>query len=146
MSGNDETPYLLDSCLCMNFLNERITALPKGLLYISRITRMELLAKPEYKDNKEAERKALDFIAGITMVPLSDEIENLTVEIRRNKPAIKLPDAIVAATAYVLGIRLVSCDGRLIAQLADAVPELSAVYEQPRLPEDTVPLSHNPPN
>ncbi|MHC6203827.1 PIN domain-containing protein [Breznakiellaceae bacterium SP9] len=115
----------------MNFLNRRIIALPKGLLYISRITRMELPAKPEYKDNKEAERTALDFIAGITAVGLSDEIENRTVEIRRNKPAIKLPDAIVAASACVLGIRLVSCDGRLIAQLAHAAPELSAVYEQP---------------
>jgi predicted nucleic acid-binding protein len=115
----------------MNFLNKRLTALPKGLLFISLITRMELLAKPEYKDNKEAEQKALDFIAGMTVVPITDEIENRTVAIRRNNTAIKLPDAIIAASALVLGVTFVSCDDSLVAQLRNAVPELSAIYEQP---------------
>jgi predicted nucleic acid-binding protein len=101
VNGNDEVPCILDSCFCINFLNKRIATLPKGLLYISQITRMELLAKPEYKDNKEAEHKALDFIAGMTVVPINDEIEERTVAIRRDNTAIKLPDAIIAATAMI---------------------------------------------
>ncbi|GHT83988.1 hypothetical protein FACS1894137_06430 [Spirochaetia bacterium] len=131
MNGNDEEACVLDSCFCMNFLNKRLTALPKKLLYISLITRMELLAKPEYKDNKEAEHVALDFIAGMTVVPITDEIEDRTVAIRRENTAVKLPDAIIAASAVFLGLTLFSCDDSLVAQLCKAAPELSAIYEQP---------------
>ena len=130
MNGTD-AGCVLDSCFCMNFLNKRLTALPKGLLYISQITRMELLAKPEYRDNKKAEHEALDFIAGIMVVPITDEIEDHTVAIRLDNTAIKLPDAIIAASAFVLGVTLFSCDDSLVAQLNNAVPELPAIYEQP---------------
>jgi predicted nucleic acid-binding protein len=135
MNGNDEEACVLDSCFCINFLNKRLTVLPKKLLYISQITRMELLAKPEYKDNPEAEHEALDFIAGMTVIPITDEIEDCTIKIRRNNTAIKLPDAIIAASAFVFGTTLISCDDSLISQLRNAAPELSAIYEPPLPPE-----------
>jgi predicted nucleic acid-binding protein len=135
MNGNDERACVLDSCFCINFLNKRLTALPKGLLYISQITRMELLAKPEYKVNKAAEYEALDFIAAMTVVPITDEIEDCTVKIRRENTAIKLPDAIIAASAVFLEAVLFSCDDNMVAQLSNAAPELSAIYEQPLQPE-----------
>jgi predicted nucleic acid-binding protein len=115
----------------MNFLNKRITALPKGLLYISRITRMELLAKPEYKTDKAAERNALDFIDGMTAVPITGEIEDSAINIRRDNAAVKLPDAIIAATALMLGVTFVSCDGRLVSQLRSGIPVLNAIYKRP---------------
>jgi predicted nucleic acid-binding protein len=115
----------------MNFLNKRVTALPKGLLYISRITRMELLAKPEYKTDKAAERDVLDFIDEMTVVPISGEIEDCAINIRRENIAVKLPDAIIAAAALMLGVTLVSCDSRLVSQLKSSIPALSAIYKQP---------------
>ena len=131
MNGNDDDPCVLDSCFCMNFLNRRIIALPKGLLYISRITRMELLAKPEYKTDKAAERAALNFIDGITVVPITGETEDSAITIRRENVAVKLPDAIIAATALVLGVTLASCDSRLVSQLKGGIPMLNAIYKQP---------------
>jgi predicted nucleic acid-binding protein len=115
----------------MNFLNKRIPALPKGLLYISRITRMELLAKPEYKTDKAAEQEALNFIGEVTVVPIAGEIEDSAIDIRREHIAVKLPDAIIAATALVMGVTLVSCDGRLVSQLNNGIPMLNAIYKQP---------------
>jgi predicted nucleic acid-binding protein len=118
----------------MNFLNKRITALPKGLLYISRITRMELLAKPEYKTDKAAEWNALDFIDGMTVVPITGEMEDSAIKIRRDNVAVKLPDAIIAATALMLGVTFVSCDGRLVSQLRSGFPVLNAIYKRPLSP------------
>jgi predicted nucleic acid-binding protein len=115
----------------MNFLNKRITALPKGLLYISRITRMELLAKPEYKTDTAAEQAALDFINEMTIVPITAEIEDTAIRLRRENTAIKLPDALIAATALFLGVMLVSCDSRLVTQVNSQIPSLYAVYKQP---------------
>jgi predicted nucleic acid-binding protein len=114
----------------MNFLNKRITALPKGLLYISRITRMELLAKPEYKTDKAAERDALDFIDEMTIVPITGEIEDSAINIRRENTAVKLPDAIIAASALVLGVTLASCDSKLVSQLKSGLPALHVIYQQ----------------
>jgi predicted nucleic acid-binding protein len=111
----------------MNFLNKRITALPPGLLYISRITRMELLAKPEYKTDKAAEQKALAFIDEMTVIPITDEIEDTAIGIRRERTAIKLPDAIIAATALVIGAMLISSDSHLLNLNWPGLPVISGI-------------------
>jgi predicted nucleic acid-binding protein len=95
---------------------------------------MELPANPEYKTDKAAEREALDFIDGMTVVPITGEIEDGAINIRRDNAAVKLPDAIIAATALMLGVTLVSCDGRLISQLKSGFPVLNAIYNPASLP------------
>jgi predicted nucleic acid-binding protein len=96
----------------MNFLNKRIRLLPEDVLFISVITRMEILAKPDH--TAESEEEARDFMAKTIVVPLLDEIESLTIVIRREgSPRLKLPDAIVAATACVLDAPLITADEKI---------------------------------
>ena len=105
---------VFDSCVCMNFLNERLGAFPDGKCFISVITRMEILANP--KQTAQTLRKAENFLQGIYVIPLTDEIERIAVEIRRSgSPRPKLPDAIVAATAIAFNAELVTQDNKLLA-------------------------------
>jgi predicted nucleic acid-binding protein len=66
--------------------------LMKALLYISLVTRMEILAKPAYEYDKDAEQEAKDFLRELAIIPIDAEIEDLTISIRRRNPHIKLPD------------------------------------------------------
>jgi predicted nucleic acid-binding protein len=54
---------------------------------------------------------------GITVVPLTDTIAELAAELRARHNRLRLPDAIVLATAQELGATLLSYDRRL-SQLA----------------------------
>jgi predicted nucleic acid-binding protein len=65
---------------------------------------------------KEDEQKRIsDFLENIAVVPYDTDIENETVKIRRfGKPCPKLPDAIIAATAVLLGATLVTNDAKLL--------------------------------
>jgi predicted nucleic acid-binding protein len=96
----------------MNFLNKRIPSLPLGDLFISVITRMEILAKPDH--TAESEKEARDFLKKVIVVPLLGTIERTATSIRREgSPRLKLPDAIVAATALVLDAQLITADEKL---------------------------------
>ena len=113
MNGPTDGKFVLDSCICMNFLNKKIPSLPKNDLFVSIITEMEVLAKPNMKPAEE--RAVQVFLKSITIVPLSDEIKREAIRIRREgSPRPKLPDAIVAATAAILGASLVTADERLL--------------------------------
>jgi predicted nucleic acid-binding protein len=113
MSGRTEKILVLDSCICMNFLNGKLNALPEGRRFLSVITRMEILANP--KHTEETVRRAKDFLQDVTVIPLTCGIEQIAISIRRaGSPRPKLPDAIVAATAVALGATLVSADEKLL--------------------------------
>ena len=104
--------FVLDSCTCINFLNKKLLELPQGHYYISVVTRMELLADPKHTD--ESQKEAADFIETLSVIPLTEAIEHEAIAIRRfGKPRPKLPDAIIAATAKVLNVPLVTLDGDL---------------------------------
>lgn len=113
MSGNS---FLLDTNIIIgylkgegyvvHFLEEHASA----ELYASVITRMELLSFADI--TLEEEQIILDFLDYVTVVPLSEEVENIAVTLRRDTHA-KIPDAIVAASAVSLGSTLVTCDKRL---------------------------------
>jgi predicted nucleic acid-binding protein len=111
MNGRTNEKFVLDSCTCVNFFNKKILSLPENDLFISVITEMEVLAKPDM--TPEAEQEIQNFLEEIT-IPLSGEIKREAIRIRRaGTPRLKLPDAIVAATAVVLDARLVTADDRL---------------------------------
>ena len=83
---------------------------------VSQITRMELLGFPALGEQEEQAARA--FLSCCEVVRLSDDIENETIRLRRHG-GLKLPDAIVAATARVCGARLLTLDQRLARVMQD---------------------------
>ncbi|MHC6204540.1 type II toxin-antitoxin system VapC family toxin [Breznakiellaceae bacterium SP9] len=75
--------------------------------FTSVIVRMELLAKPGLLPDELAKIRA--FLDSVTIVPLTEEIEEQAIAIRRDV-RLKLPDSIVAATAVKLGAVLLTND------------------------------------
>lgn len=81
--------------------------LPSGDVAISIITEMELLCFPNATDNEL--RLLKRFISEVPVLRLDERIKIEAIAIRREF-RLKLPDAIVAATAVELGARLVTRD------------------------------------
>ena len=76
-------------------------------LYASVITEMELLSYPSI--TVQEQRRIKSFLSGFEMVGLSDAIKAGAIAVRQ-QTRLKLPDSIVAATALVLGLPLISAD------------------------------------
>ena len=72
---------------------------------ISVITKIEFLGW--HRHTKEGFEKARKFIDFATIISLTDEIANLSIDIRR-KYNLKLPDAVIAATALTNDLILVT--------------------------------------
>jgi predicted nucleic acid-binding protein len=99
---------LLDTNIILYYLGgQLLEPLPKGDYFASVITEIELLAYPKLK--KKAENQIKNFLSELTVVDLKPEIKKLTIELKR-KFSIKLPDAIIAATALTLNAELLSND------------------------------------
>lgn len=92
--------YLLNGNSCMKkYL--------KTQLYISIITEMELLGYSKLSDN---DKNVLEkFLSCCSVENISKEIKFKTIELRK-KYNIKLPDAIIASTAIVKNLPLLSAD------------------------------------
>ncbi|SKA03768.1 type II toxin-antitoxin system VapC family toxin [Selenihalanaerobacter shriftii] len=91
-----------------NIPDESVTTINKIFkknFNISVITQMEFLGFR--KHTKESFKKAKQFLEYCNVVDLDDEIVNLVIDIRRNYN-IKLPDAIIAATAIFNDYNLVT--------------------------------------
>jgi predicted nucleic acid-binding protein len=74
---------------------------------VSVITKLEILGWP---DITPADEERIDeFLAGLAILPLDAAIEAEAIKIRR-KTTLKLPDAIIAASAVVIGAEVVSVD------------------------------------
>jgi predicted nucleic acid-binding protein len=119
MNGPTNEKLVLDSNVIINRLNKKISMLPgtdnaEKLRYIiSVVTEMEALANP--RDTEEDRKEIKTLLSKFTIIPFTDEIKNIAIEIRRSgSPRPKLPDAIVAATAVLLSAPLVSADDKLL--------------------------------
>ncbi|MDR2588748.1 MAG: PIN domain-containing protein, partial [Spirochaetales bacterium] len=73
--------------------------------FVSVITKLELLKSSDI--TPEEERQIFDFLKLIPVLPLNTLIENETVALSR-VTKLKLPDAIIAATAIVIGAEVVT--------------------------------------
>ncbi len=78
-------------------------------LFISRITHMEVLGFNF--DDKEGEELAENLVNQFPILEINQEVGESTIEIRKQK-RIKLPDAIIYATALVNGCELVTANVR----------------------------------
>lgn len=117
--------YLLDTNAVIEFLGgklpesailwlEEIVAEDQHLLSV--INHIELLG---FKGEEEEMQVLEDFIAVSTILPLSDEVVQQTIALRKEHK-IKLPDAIVAATSLVHDLIIVT---RNVSDFKD-IPEL----------------------
>ena len=73
----------------------------------SVITEMELLGTPNLSANEKSKLKSL--LSDCIIFQFSDDIKNITINIKQRKK-IKLPDAIIAATAIHYNLPLISAD------------------------------------
>lgn len=103
------TEYLLDTNAVVYLLagNSCMRKYPGSRLAISVITVMELLSYPSLSG--EDEKVIRDFIKDCTIINVSEEIVEKTIQLRRTYKN-KLPDSIIAASAIVFDIPLVTAD------------------------------------
>ncbi|MBC6994976.1 type II toxin-antitoxin system VapC family toxin [Neolewinella lacunae] len=73
-------------------------------VYLSIINRIELLG---FQGSVEEMDALSSFVKSVTVLPLTEEVANQAIEIRRKKK-IKLPDAVIAATALVFELTIIS--------------------------------------
>ncbi len=115
MSGVD---FLLDSNVIIGLLKSEPAANElkqdlgigdKGNAF-SQISRMELLSFKGLKPDEEA--RINEFLSFCHRFQVDERIEAETIAIRRQSKLL-LPDAIIAATAVVYGLTLVTLDKRL---------------------------------
>ncbi len=110
MSGNK---IILDTNVII-FASKQIIDFRKILensdeLYVSIITYMEVYG---YEFEEKAEKEAIDlFFEGLEVIDINREIAEQVVIYRKNKnKKIKLPDAIILATAKYLNAELITDD------------------------------------
>lgn len=107
--------YLLDSNVVIKFLEaslpssamERLIGIVDKEPIISVLTKIETLG---FNFKTSEEQFIIEtFINNSIILDINNEIVNKTIELRKSKK-IKLPDAIIAATAIVYQLKLVSND------------------------------------
>jgi hypothetical protein len=120
MNGNK---YLLDTNFILGMLKSDPSVLATissrdihvGVCSYSAITRMELLGFHNIKREEETLIKLkLDRLG---YLPLTEKIENIVISLRQSRK-IKLPDAIIAATALFNGLELLTLDQHLLSVMS----------------------------
>ncbi len=107
---------MLDTNVVLYFLGGRLVApLPAGKYFVSVITEIESLSYSPISASEEAQIR--NFMANITVVAIEVKIKELTIALRK-KYRLRLPDAIIAATAQSLNAILLTNDSTL-AKLAE---------------------------
>jgi predicted nucleic acid-binding protein len=108
---------VLDANLIIDLFNNRLLTeetdklnqlVNDSLLVVSQITRIEVLAGIH---KEKQPQKVIKFLNEVVVVPLSNDFEETVITIRREY-SIKLPDAIIAATALYLDATLITSDLR----------------------------------
>lgn len=103
---------VLDTNAILYLLGGKLAqTLPAGEYYISLISEMELLSYPLLDDAEQV--KIRDFLSTVTVVDLTQEVKTLAIRLRQQH-LLKLPDAIVAATALSLRAPLLTNDAKLL--------------------------------
>jgi len=107
MSGNS---LLVDTNIILYFLNGDDTLIPlleENDLIISIITEVELLGYNGLSDRERTNTQ--DFLNLCTMLNITTDIKERAIPIRRTS-RVKLPDALIMATALSLDVPLLTAD------------------------------------
>lgn len=102
---------VLDTNIALYHLGGRLTvSMPNGLYHVSIITEMELLSYPNLSQTEE--QQVRNFLAQLLIVGIDDSIKDMAIALRKQH-RLKLPDAIIAATAQSLDALLLTSDLKL---------------------------------
>ena len=119
--------FVLDTNIILYFLGGRLVdPFPTGAFAISVISELELLAYPGLVPSEE--QRIRDFLADVPITDLTQSVKHHAVSLRK-RFGLKLPDAIVAATALALEATLLTNDQRLLA-LSDVPTQTLLVRPQ----------------
>ena len=120
--------FVLDTNIILYFLGGRLAEpFPTGAYAISVISELELLAYPGLDSSED--QRIRDFLADVPITDLTQSVKQHAVNLRK-RFGLKLPDAIVAATALALEATLLTNDQRLLA-LNDVPTQAVRVKSQP---------------
>jgi predicted nucleic acid-binding protein len=126
--GSLNEGHVFDSNILIYHINGQLDAAMEQALYgyfeqpayISTITTMEVLSWPGHSE--ESVEMTTAFLEVFDEIAIDAEIKVVTIKIRRNY-RLKLPDAIIAATALHLGLPLIT---RNVKDFKD-IPELRLI-------------------
>jgi predicted nucleic acid-binding protein len=112
-NGKISLKLLLDTNAIVDFLKQKNDPLDLYSLiiqhecFVSVIVKLELLKNPEITPSEEY--AIIEFLRFVSVIPLNEAIENETIALSRSTK-LKLPDAIIGATAIVYDARVVTRD------------------------------------
>jgi predicted nucleic acid-binding protein len=103
--------FILDTNIALYHLSGQLQDnLPTGKYFVSVITEMELLSYPSLRSTEEQQIQR--FLAQLQILNLTESIKQTAIELRKQN-RLKLPDAIIAATAFDLNATLLTNDLKL---------------------------------
>ena len=103
--------FVIDTNIFILRINDRLAELlPRGEIICSVITEIELLSFPELTSSEETLIRAA--LAKVVIYGIDQDIKEEAIRLRR-KSRLKLPDAIIAATAICHDAVLVTNDAEL---------------------------------
>ena len=105
------TRYLLDTNAVLNFMGRKLST--KSQFILSEIIDTEInisaISKIELLGFSFVEQTIIDFVSFAEVYPIDNETIDKTIDLRK-RHKIKLPDAIIAATAIVHDFTLLTSD------------------------------------
>lgn len=101
--------YLLDTNTVLDYMGNKLPVKAKNLIaqVIDEEINLSVINKIELLGFSKVEQDLVDFVACSNIHPMDDAIVDKTIEVRRLYK-IKLPDAVIAATALQNGLILIS--------------------------------------
>lgn len=104
--------YLIDTNILIYYFNglikdDKINKILEISFNISIITKIEFLSWSKLAHDEALDKKAQAFISYATLFDLNNQVAQKTIEIRR-KSKTKTPDAIIAATALLNNMSIVT--------------------------------------
>jgi len=103
------TGYLLDTNVVVDFSSNKLPSKPHLKLsqIIDKAPKISIISKIELLSLPKPSKDIVDFTREALVISLQDDIINKTIDLRK-KYRIKLPDAVIAATAIVFNLTLVT--------------------------------------
>ena len=112
----DKPRFLLDSNVLIDTLNRRLDllafldTLPDCEVYINPVVEIEVLAKDGMSEREETDARAL--LDSCKWAEIDKTVREITIQIRRAKE-LRLPDALIAASAISINATVLSNDPHL---------------------------------